>query len=95
MEKEKQFKKKPNPLFRCTRKSAQVGAEVEFTEMARKKSKQAGVGNKEQSLSKSPGGGGDAGAAAAARSTQVALAQPANQANSNMGRIPNNLLLDL
>ncbi|XP_053507201.1 protein FAM193B isoform X1 [Ictalurus furcatus] len=38
--------------------------------MARKKSKQAGVGNKEQSLSKSLGGGGDAGAAAAARSTQ-------------------------
>lgn len=61
--------------------------------MARKKSKQAGVGNKEQSLSKSPGGGGDAGAAA--RSTQVALAQPANQANLNMGSIPINFLLDL
>lgn len=52
--------------------------------MARKKSKQAGVGNKEQSLSKSPGGGGDAGAAAAARSSQVALAQPANRATSDM-----------
>lgn len=51
--------------------------------MARKKSKQVGVGNKEQSLSKSPGGGGDAGAAA--RSAQVALAHPANQANSNQG----------
>lgn len=63
--------------------------------MARKKSKQAGVGNKEQSLSKSLGGGGDAGAAAAARSTQVALAQPANQANSTMGCIPNAFLVDL
>lgn len=62
--------------------------------MARKKSKQAGVVNKEQSLSKSPGGVGDAGAAAAARSTQVALAQPANQANSNRGWIPNAFLLD-